>query len=128
QAADEGWSLLDLSSWPRYHRSHPAGAVWGLRAFLEDALALLPVERPVALLDDEHGHLAALARSALEDRGYPAVCVLEGGLAGWRAAGLPEEEGGFAMPHARADAHLLHWDLEEDGAAARRAYIDWELG
>jgi len=128
RAVAEGWSLLDLSSWSRFHRGHPSGAVWGLRSFLDDALALLPKDRPLAILDDENGHLAAFACSDLGGHRTTEVRVLEGGFRAWRAASLPVREGGLDMPHARADAHLLHWDLEDDGDAARRAYIDWELG
>jgi len=128
QAAHEGGhAMLDLSSWHGFHREHPAGAVWGLRARLGDAVALMPADRPVAVLDDEDGHLAALALADLARLGRNGACVLEGGLVAWKAEGLPTDAGGQDMPNARQDACHLPWELEDDPGAAMRAYIDWEL-
>lgn len=46
----------------------------------------------IVLIDDDDG-LAALASRRLALRGYCNVAALQGGQAGWRAAGLPEYSG-----------------------------------
>ncbi|MBT7613062.1 MAG: hypothetical protein HN577_07605, partial [Rhodospirillaceae bacterium] len=125
-ACDDGWTLLDLSSSTTYRAGHPQGAFWGLRSRVGEMVAGLPAGRPVAILDDEHGHLAALAVSELARQGIEAR-VLSEGLSGWRQAGLVVSVGGEGMLSAMIDTPDMPFDLTGDPEAAKRAYIDWEL-
>lgn len=77
-----------------FARGHVPGAHWVPRGWLElriDAVAPSR-ETPVAVtcLD---GRNATLAGATLKELGYQSVSVLEGGMAAWRAAGLPIEKG-----------------------------------
>ncbi len=126
QAAQSQVFLLDLSLSLRFMEGHPEGARWGLRSRMDDILAHLCTDQPMAVLDDEQEYLAALAVRELSDLGYDAG-VLEGGLAAWRAAGLPVAEGPEGMLSPMIDPPDMPFDLTGDPDAAKSAYIDWEL-
>jgi hypothetical protein len=106
--------------------AHPQGAIWGLRSSLSDITGHLDKGTPVAVLDDEHGRLAALAAAELTQLGYAAQ-VLEGGLKAWCAAGLPVASGREGMASPILDTLDMPFDLTGDPDVAKRAYIDWEL-
>jgi 3-mercaptopyruvate sulfurtransferase SseA len=55
--------------------------------------------------------------------GYAAARVLDGGVAAWRAAGLPVETGPGAM---RGEADDVVQKPYERGRAAMEAYLRWE--
>ena len=121
-----GRPILDLSSSLSFLAAHPAGAFWGLRSRLDDVAAGLPPDRPIALLDDEGGHLAALALPELGARGIEAA-LLDGGLAAWKAAGLALAPGRDGMLCAMDDVADVPFELADDPEAAKRRYIEWEL-
>jgi rhodanese-related sulfurtransferase len=125
-ASRTGMTLLDLSLSQRFRAARPHGALWGLRSRPDDILAGLARDRALAILDDEHGHLAALAVEELGALGFEAA-VMQGGLEGWRAAGLPVDTGDGAMLSPMIDTLDMPFDLTGDPEAAKRAYIDWEL-
>ena len=80
---------------------------WGVRA-----------DRPVVVMDDLGGMSAARAWWLLRDGGLTDVRVLDGGLAAWRAAGLPLETGDVEPEPGDVElggGHLPVIDL--DGAA-----------
>ena len=126
EAHGDGWSLLDLSRSLDFLERHPKGAVWGLRSDLKALMEKLPEGRHVAVLDDEDGHLAALAVRELEALGRTAR-VLFGGTRAWAEAELPVASGCEGMVSAMVDTLDMPFDLTGDADAAKRAYIDWEL-
>lgn len=126
EAFEAGHSIVDLSFSLQFMEAHPQGAIWGLRSSLSDITGHLDKGTPVAVLDDEHGRLAALAAAELTQLGYAAQ-VLEGGLKAWCAAGLPVASGREGMASPILDTLDMPFDLTGDPDVAKRAYIDWEL-
>ena len=126
-ALDSGFAILDLSSSERFIERHPDGAFWGLRSRLGDIIHDLPKGRSVALVDDQEGHLAALAAADLAGLGTDAR-VIDGGLAAWVSAGLPVASGHDGALCAMDDRGAASFDLFDDPEAARRRYIAWETG
>ena len=77
-----------------FTRGHVPGARWVARGFLETQIGELADSQatPIAVtcLD---GRGATLAGATLVDMGYQDVSVLDGGMAAWREAGFPVEQG-----------------------------------
>jgi 3-mercaptopyruvate sulfurtransferase SseA len=66
---------------------------------------------------------------ASELAGTPAPLLLEGGMAAWRAAGLPVE----ATPELPADGDCIDYlffvhDRHDGNKEAARRYLAWETG
>ncbi len=80
------------------------------RGWLEFRIAdLVPVKNtPLAIVDDGGGRAERSAK-ALERHGYTGVCILAGGLAGWKAAGLPTVRG-TNVPSKEFGEVVLHED------------------
>src|SRR5918992_2591175 len=110
--ADVRWTLGGPPGLPDYEREHIPGAHWvdleqhlsaapgsGGRHPLPDparfqaAMRAIGVRRdqPVVAYDADSSQAAARLWWLLTDSGHQAVRVLNGGLAAWRAAGLPTE-------------------------------------
>ena len=84
-------------------------------------------DRGLAVLDDEGGHLAALAVADLDGLGIGAH-VLEGGLEAWVAAGLPVASGDERALCAMDDQGAAPFEIHDDPDGAKRRYIAWEKG
>ena len=125
-AAVGDWAIFDLSSSATYRRGHPEGAAWGLRSRLDMFAGMLRTRKRIAVLDDEDGRLAALAVADLAFSGVTAA-VMEGGLAAWRAAGLPVATGAAGALCTMDDVEEGAFEFASDADAAKRRYIDWEL-
>ncbi len=63
--------------------------------------------------EDGESQEAQMAGEKLERLGFTQVHLLEGGLAGWVAAGLPVEGSGEAVPSLPALQHEVALDLEQ---------------
>jgi rhodanese-related sulfurtransferase len=75
-------------------RGHVPGSRWVPRGWLEFQIGELAPSREVPVsVTGADGRNSTLAGAALRDLGYQSVSVLEGGMAAWRQAGLPVEEG-----------------------------------
>ena len=87
-------AVLDLRERGAYELGHIFRTTTLPRRLLEFRLPLLvpAAATPLALVDED-GALPALARPTLNAMGYRDVRVLDGGLAGWRAAGRPLVQG-----------------------------------
>ena len=73
---------------------------------------------PVVVYDDAAGVYAGRAWWLLRDAGHPDVRLLDGGLAAWRAAGGPVEEGEVTPDPGDFEAAPGHLPrLDADGAA-----------
>ena len=107
-----------------YERGHLPGAVWIGRGRLELAIAQAAPDpaRPV-LLTCADGVQSTLAAATLRRMGYATARVLDGGVAAWRAAGLPVETGPGSMLGEADDVVQKPY---ERGRAAMEAYLRWE--
>lgn len=82
--------VLDVREPDEFAGGAPRGALHAPRGVVEKLAAdLLPdLDAEIAVVCG-NGHRAVLVADALQQLGYTRVRYLEGGLAGWRAAGLP---------------------------------------
>ena len=84
--------VVDVRSEAEYRAGHIPGALHlphheaGARAREIPGLRSAPI-----VVTCERGPRALAAKEALEDEGFERVLVLQGHMAGWRAAGLPVE-------------------------------------
>jgi len=108
-----------------YERGHLAGAGW---LPLSDVLAAGPLPGldpgSAVLVTCEDGRASALAGASLRSRGIAEVHVLDGGLAAWRAAGRPLDQGRGALPAQVDDVHPHPSTIGEE---AMRSYLTWEV-
>ncbi len=123
EATARGWAILDLSLSLQYMSCHPSGAFWALRSRL--AACAPAADRGLAVLDDEGGHLAALAVADLAGLGIEAR-VLEGGLEAWIADGLPVASGHEGALCTMDDQGEAPFGTLGDPDGAKRRYIAWE--
>ncbi|MBI3025934.1 MAG: sulfurtransferase [Candidatus Tectomicrobia bacterium] len=87
-------AVLDVREPMEFHEAQIFRSTSLPRGALEFRIAkLVPVRSLPAAVLDEGGPRAGRAAKTLEGLGYPDVRPLEGGLAGWRAAGLPTVSG-----------------------------------
>jgi rhodanese-related sulfurtransferase len=117
---------IDLRPAMTFRKSHIAQALWSIRPRI--AAAAKRGIKTTVLVADEPG-VAALAALDLAEAGITDIRLMAGGLADWRAAGLPI----LATPNHPADADCIdflffvHTRHEGDAAAARQ-YLAWETG
>jgi rhodanese-related sulfurtransferase len=126
QALDEAWlQTIDLRPAMTFRQGHIARAIWSIRPRVA---ALANRSIATVLVADEPG-VAALAALDLREAGGADIRRLAGGLADWRAAGLPI----VATPDHPADADCIdflffvHGRHDGDAEAARQ-YLAWETG
>ncbi|MDE0205262.1 MAG: rhodanese-like domain-containing protein [Candidatus Tectomicrobia bacterium] len=107
-----------------FARAHPAGAQWVPRGWLEFRIgsAAPSHDTPVAVTCND-GRQATLAGAALADLGYRAVAVLDGGMAAWRQAALPVEQGLAGVMSSPDDVVLSGPDRN---FADMMHYLRWE--
>ncbi|MEM7124292.1 MAG: rhodanese-like domain-containing protein [Pseudomonadota bacterium] len=120
-------TILDLSHSLTFFRGHAAGALWTLRSRLEEALKKLPDNRPIVVMDDRAGALAAYAVADLQRKGRDDASVLASGLDAWRAGGGAVASGLEGMLTAMDDCYHPPAELIDDPAQADRDYIAWEV-
>ena len=121
--ADGRALVLDLADSRTFRSGHLPGAWHAVRADLAERIAGLP-ERPITVLTSPDGTLAALAAEEVESD----VRVLDGGTAGWTAAGgglVPGEEDRIA-PNVN-DVWLRPYDRGAGVEDAMREYLAWEI-
>ena len=107
-----------------YQRGHLPGAIWIGRGRLELTIGrAAPDPTRRVLLTCADGVQSTLAAATLRRMGYAAARVLDGGVAAWRAAGLPIETGLGSM---QGEADDVVQKPYERGRAAMEAYLRWE--
>ena len=108
-------ALLDVREAGQFGEGHPFFAVPAPYSRLElDVPRLVPRRTTRTVLIDDGDGVAERAARRLGDLGYTAVHVLEGGAAGWQAAGytlfqgvnLPSKTFGELVEHACETPHL----------------------
>jgi rhodanese-related sulfurtransferase len=126
QLAQGRATVLDLRASTEYRKGHIAGARWATRSRLAESLR--DEHRLVILVADEAA-LAAWTVQSEWPRAGERPQLLEGGMAAWRALGLPEE----ATPGMPPDAECIDFlffvhDRHDGNKEAARRYIEWETG
>jgi rhodanese-related sulfurtransferase len=107
-----------------YLRGHVPGAVWIGRGRLELGIErVAPDKRRQLAVTCADGVQSTLAAATLRRLGYAAAGVLDGGLAAWKASGLPVETGPGIMLDEPDDVVQKPY---ERGRAAMEAYLRWE--
>lgn len=115
-AGMDGVTVFDLARSIDFRNGHIPGSVWGVRGRLPKADGPVVVTAP----DPALAHLAAAE--------IPGAKVLEGGVAAWRAAGLPMAADRNNPPdEACVDWYLRAYDRNSGVAEAMQAYLDWEI-
>lgn len=84
--------LVDVREYSEYAAERVGGATLAPLSQLDASLGGVDSERPVYLLC-RSGKRASQAAERLSARGFKNLRVIEGGLQGWAAAGLPVERG-----------------------------------
>ncbi|MBN8752901.1 MULTISPECIES: rhodanese-like domain-containing protein [Variovorax] len=119
-------ALVDLRGSMQFRAGHIPQARWSIRPRLTGDLQ--HEHRQLVLVADDAALAAWAAVSELAGRSS-APLVLEGGMAAWRAAGLPVE----ATPALPADADCIDYlffvhDRHDGNKEAARRYLAWETG
>jgi len=119
-------ALVDLRAGMQFRAGHIPQARWSIRPRLADDVK--GEARQLVLVADDAA-LAAWA-AASELAGHAAApLLLEGGMAAWRAAGLPV----VATPDLPSDANCIDYlffvhDRHDGNKEAARRYLAWETG
>jgi rhodanese-related sulfurtransferase len=115
-AAMERVTVFDLARSIDFRAGHIPGSTWAIRGRLPRTEAPIVVTAPDPVL----AHLAAAET--------PGARVLAGGLAAWRAAGLPVASDRHNPPdEACADWYLRPYDRNSGVEEAMHAYLSWEI-
>jgi rhodanese-related sulfurtransferase len=126
-ALDPGDSVVvDLASSRRYRDGHIPGAWFATRARLGAALAQLPKADDL-VLTSEDGVLARFAAAEIAGRAGRPVKVMDGGTAGWQAAGRPLETDMEKLADAADDVSLSARDRPAERERYMREYLAWEV-
>lgn len=118
-------ALIDLRGSMAFRAGHIAQARWSIRPRL--AADVKNETRQLVLMADDAALAAWTASSELA--GSPAPLLLQGGMAAWRAAGLPVA----ATPELPADGDCIDYlffvhDRHDGNKEAARRYLAWETG
>ncbi|WP_114974186.1 rhodanese-like domain-containing protein [Rhodoferax ferrireducens] len=122
--ASEEVLAIDLCPSMQFRQGHLPGARWSIRPRL--AAMLAGERRPVVLIADDSA-LAAWAALDVQALGL-SVSLLEGGMAAWRAAGLPVQASGNTPSNSDCIDFLFFVHDRHDGnKEAARQYLAWEV-
>ena len=119
--------VIDLGPSIRYVKQHVPGAWFALRSQLAEALKALPPHDRI-VLTDETGELSAFAVNDESLTGEAEVWSLEGGNAGWIAAGHHTENGEARLASPRIDRYRRPYEGTDNPREAMQGYLDWEFG
>ncbi len=119
--------LLDLARSLDYRDSHPEGAWWACRTAIAENLFKVPAQAALILTAPE-AMLARLTAADLAATGRE-VLLLDGGRAGWSAAGLAMQSGMTAVLSEPQDTYLRPYDRTNRAEIekAMNDYLDWEV-
>ncbi|WP_424814160.1 rhodanese-like domain-containing protein [Roseococcus sp. YIM B11640] len=115
-AAEKGVTVVDLARSIDFRGGHIPGSVWAVRGRVPKIGGPVVVTAPDPLL-------ARLAAAEI-----PGARVLEGGVAAWKAAGLPIAADRQNPPdEACVDWYLRPYDRNSGIEAAMHEYLSWEI-
>ena len=119
--------ILDTGTSTLHKQRHIPGALWCVRAKLDQASALV-AEAPYIVVTSEAEYEAALAaedaRTLWPDK---EILVLQGGTPQWVNAGLPTEDGINALCPVEDVWYRPYTDVNAT-PEAMKGYFDWEFG
>ncbi|WP_254454291.1 hypothetical protein [Siccirubricoccus sp. G192] len=119
--------MVQLSRSVDFREAHLPGALWGVRTRLAGLAPRLAGDRAVVVVAPEDA-MARLAVPGLQALVPAPVKVLEGGLAAWKAAGLPLRADRHTPTDANCiDVYLRPYDRNDGVEAAMREYLSWEI-
>ncbi|MES2563270.1 MAG: rhodanese-like domain-containing protein, partial [Pseudomonadota bacterium] len=119
-------TAFDLGPSMRFRETHIPGSRWSIRSRL--AHDARNAENTIVLIADEPG-IAQIAAVDLIEAGLRDVKLLEGGLAAWRAAGLPTEASAAVPPDSECIDYLFFvHDRHAGNREAMKQYLAWETG
>jgi rhodanese-related sulfurtransferase len=119
-------TVVDLSLSRDYRAAHIPGSYFAIRSRLAKALAAIPL-RGTLVLTSEDGVLAGLAASEAQALVDVPVRWLDGGNAGWQAAGQPLTSAEPKMADEAVDAWLKPYERPADTTKAMSEYLSWEV-
>lgn len=119
-------AVIDLRASMQFRAGHIPQVRWSIRPRLANDVK--DETRQLVLVADDAALAGWAAASELAGRS-PAPLLLAGGMAAWRAAGLPVE----ATPTLPADADCIDFlffvhDRHDGNKEAARRYLAWETG
>ena len=107
-----------------FSQGHTPGAKWISRSWLELEIgAAAPSKSASIAVTCGNGRGSTLAASTLQGLGYTNVSALDGGMAAWKQAGLPVEEGLTGIVRPPSDINYLGVDRSY---AEMMNYLRWE--
>lgn len=114
--AEKGVTVIDLARSIDFRAGHIPGSIWAVRGRLPEVEGPVVITAPDPLL----AHLTAAETLGAR--------VLEGGVAAWRAAGLPIASDRNNPPdEACVDWYLRPYDRNSGIEEAMHAYLSWEI-
>lgn len=120
-------AVIDVSTSAAYVGGHLPGAWFVLRSQLPEAIRVIGrADRYVVTGPTEAA--AALTAAELTELAAAPVFVLAGGLAEWRAAGLPVAVGEERLASPRIDRYRRPYEGTDVPQTAMEAYLEWEYG
>ena len=121
----ENMLVLDFGTSLQYRDGHIPGAAFAIRSRLGDRIETFGTKSIVCTSPD--GRLARHAAADLAALLARPVHALEGGTAGWRAAGLRLETGATRMLEPPEDVYYKPYDHQAQVEAAMQDYLQWEV-
>jgi rhodanese-related sulfurtransferase len=118
--------VLDFSTSLEYRAAHVPGAAFAIRARLGERREKLAQSGVIVCMSPD-GVLARHAAADLARMTAVPVKVLAGGLAAWRAAGMPLESGETLMWEPNEDVYYKPYDRKSQVEQAMQDYLDWEV-
>ena len=107
-----------------FSAGHTPGAKWLSRSWLEIEIGEMAPDKSASIaVTCATGRNSALAAVTLGELGYANVSVLEGGMAKWREASLPVEQGLTGIVRPPADINYLGVDRSY---GEMMNYLRWE--
>jgi rhodanese-related sulfurtransferase len=123
---DSAALILDVGTSLDFETMHVAGAKWISRGWIDIKLPeLFPDRNQPIVLTCPDGRQSTLAARTLTEIGYTDVSVLDGGVQGWLAAGLPTNHGLDACL-VQANDVVLSPSIRGTKEDMQR-YLEWEL-
>jgi rhodanese-related sulfurtransferase len=123
---DAGAAAVAVMPSADYRAAHPEDAAWAIRPRLDRLPeSVLRASRVVVIADDEA--VGALAAADLAEIAAGPVALVQGGIAGWQAAGQPFVSSPDDPPDSeRIDYIFWNHDRHAGNEDAMRAYLRWE--
>jgi hydroxyacylglutathione hydrolase len=123
-AQENGAAVLDLRTPGRFAPEHLEGAInlqFNRADLVDRAEMVLPMDLPL-IIHGEPEAIAKMAAKLLEDGGFKVLGHLEGGLKGWKEAGLP------TVTLDTIDVDTLHDKMDEYHVVDARDGFEFKYG